>query len=114
MKITNSGWSISPSTVEIAATTSAVRLWPELPRKLHQAPDPGAVDLGGQPTDGSQVDAKESAHRSNGAAIGRPRSGPCQVPTEEEYRTRVREKNRHSYLPRPDGPLATSGPHRNG
>jgi|SRR5215211_1721531 len=56
---------LRPSTVEIAATTSAVRLWPELPLKLHQAPDPGAVgadvrlDLGNQPADRSQVDAKE-------------------------------------------------------
>src|SRR4029453_12944335 len=31
-----------------------------------------------------------SAHRSSGAAIGRPRPGSCQVPTDPEYRTRVR------------------------
>lgn len=33
-----------------------------------------------------------SAHRSSGAAIGRPRSGSCQVPTEAGYRTQVRER----------------------
>jgi hypothetical protein len=32
-----------PSAVEITAPTPAVRLGPELPLKLHQAPDPGAV-----------------------------------------------------------------------
>ena len=32
-----------------------------------------------------------SAHRSSGAAIGRPKSGSCQVPTEPGYRTQVRE-----------------------
>jgi hypothetical protein len=30
------------------------------------------------------------AHRCSGAAIGRPRSGSCQVPTDTAYRTRVR------------------------
>jgi hypothetical protein len=33
-----------------------------------------------------------SAHRSSGAAIGRPRSESCQVPTEPCYRTQVRDR----------------------
>jgi hypothetical protein len=33
-----------------------------------------------------------SAHRSSGAAIGRPRSGSCQVPTQTGYRTDVRDR----------------------
>jgi hypothetical protein len=32
-----------------------------------------------------------SAHRGNGAAIGRPKSGSYQVPTKRSYRTHVRE-----------------------
>jgi hypothetical protein len=50
------------TTVDVAATAPAVRLRPELPLKLHQAPDPGAVgadvrlELGGQLADGGQVD----------------------------------------------------------
>jgi hypothetical protein len=54
-----------PSAVEVAAAAPAVRLGPELPLKLHQAPDPGAVgadvwlDLGGQLADGGQVDAEQ-------------------------------------------------------
>jgi hypothetical protein len=50
--------------VEVATPTSAVSLGPELPLKLHQAPDPGAIgadvwlDLGGQLTDSGQVDAE--------------------------------------------------------
>jgi hypothetical protein len=35
--------------------------------------------------------SSSSAHRCSGAAIGRPRSGSCQVPTEAAYRTHVRE-----------------------
>jgi hypothetical protein len=34
--------------------------------------------------------SSSSAHCSNGAAIGRPRSGSCQVPTRAGYRTSVR------------------------
>jgi hypothetical protein len=84
------------ATVEVAASAPAIRLWPQLPLKLHEAPDPGAVgaeiglDLGGQLADGGQVDAEQLAHRSSGAASGRPRSGSCQVSTEPEYRTQVR------------------------
>jgi hypothetical protein len=53
------------STVEVAAASPAVRLGPELPLQLHQAPDPGAVraevrlNLGGQLADGGQVDAEQ-------------------------------------------------------
>jgi len=38
------------------------------------------------------------AHRSSGAAIGRPRSGSCQVPTRPVYRTQVRGRHRESCL----------------
>jgi hypothetical protein len=78
---------IGPSTVDIAAAPSAVRPRAELPLKLHQAPDPGVVgadvrfDLGGQFTDGGRSTSSSSAHRSSGAAIGRPSSGSCQFPT---------------------------------
>jgi len=53
------------STVEVAASPPAVRLWPELAFQLHQAPDPGAVgadvglDVGGRLLDGGQVDAEQ-------------------------------------------------------
>jgi hypothetical protein len=54
----------SLSAVEVAAP-AAVGLGPELPLKLHQAPDAGAVgahvrlNLGGQLADGGQVDAEQ-------------------------------------------------------
>jgi len=54
----------SLSAVEVAAAAPAVRLGPQLPLKLHDAPDLGAVDAevwlnrGGQLADGSQVDAE--------------------------------------------------------
>ena len=73
------------------------------------APDPGAVstDIGPTLAAASWMVAKSMpsscAHRSSGAAIGRPRSGSCQVPTETAYRTDVRE-NRECYRLRPDGP----------
>ena len=53
-----------PSTVEVAAPSPAVGLGPELPFKLHQAPDPRAVgaevglDLGGRLAEAGQVDAE--------------------------------------------------------
>jgi hypothetical protein len=56
---------ISLTAVDVAATAPAVRLRPELPLKLHQAPDPGAIgadvwlELGGQLADGSQVNAEQ-------------------------------------------------------
>ena len=56
------GW--SPSAVDIAAPAPAIRLGPELPLKLHEAPDAGAVgadirlDVGGQFADGGEVDAE--------------------------------------------------------
>jgi hypothetical protein len=40
---------------------------------------------------GSKSTPSSSAHRCSGAAIGRPRSGSCQVPTETGYRTDVGE-----------------------
>jgi hypothetical protein len=51
-------------TVQVAAATPAVGLRPELPLKLHQTPDPGAIgadvrlNLGGKLTDGGQADAE--------------------------------------------------------
>jgi hypothetical protein len=66
---------------------SVVGLGPELPLKLHEAPDPGASAR----TDGStlatnlQTVARSTpsswAHRSSGAAIGRPTSRSCQIPS---------------------------------
>jgi hypothetical protein len=53
------------STVEVAAPAPPVGLGPELPLKLHEAPDPGAVgaqvgpDLGGRLPDGGQIDAEQ-------------------------------------------------------
>jgi hypothetical protein len=58
----------------------AVRLGPELPLKLHEAPDPGAVgadvrlDVGGQLADGGEVDAEQL-----GAPLQRRRDRPAHV-----------------------------------
>jgi hypothetical protein len=73
-----------PSAVEVAAPTPAVGLGPELPLKLHQAPDPGAVgadvrlDVDGRLTDGDQVDAEQlrAPPRSAGLSPGRASSPP--------------------------------------
>jgi hypothetical protein len=68
------------SAVEVAAPAPAVRLGPELPLELHQAPDPGAVgaevrlDLGGQLADGGQVDAEQLR-----APLQRRRDRPTQL-----------------------------------
>jgi hypothetical protein len=68
------------SAVEIAASPSAVGLWPELALQLHQAPDPGAVgadirlDVGSRRTDGGQIDAEQL-----GASLQRCRDRPAQV-----------------------------------
>jgi hypothetical protein len=68
------------STVEVAAASPAVRLGPELPLQLHQAPDPGAVaaevglDVGGQFADGGEVDAEQL-----GALLQRRRDRPTHV-----------------------------------
>jgi hypothetical protein len=78
-------WSGS-SAVEVAASAPAVRLGSELALQLHEAPDFRAVhadvglDVSGQLLDGARSTPSSSAHRSSGAAIGRPRSGSCQVP----------------------------------
>ena len=54
-----------PSPVEVAAPARAVRLRPELPLQLHQAPDLGAVratiwlDAFSEFADGGQVDAEQ-------------------------------------------------------
>jgi hypothetical protein len=40
--------------------------------------------------DGAKSMPSSCAHRCSGAAIGRPRSGSCQVPTDTAYRTHVR------------------------
>ncbi len=64
----------------MAASASLVGLGPELPLKLHEAPDPGAVgadirlDLGGQLADGGQVDAEQLR-----APLQRRRDRPAQV-----------------------------------
>ena len=66
--------------VEVAAPSPAVGLGPELPFKLHQAPDPGAVgadvrlDLGGQLADGGEVDAEQLR-----APLQRRRDRPARV-----------------------------------
>jgi hypothetical protein len=66
--------------VEVATPAPAIRLGPQLPLKLHEAPDPGAVgaevrlDLGGQLVDGGQVDAEQF-----GASLQRRRDRPAQV-----------------------------------
>ena len=68
------------SAVEVAAAAPAVRLGPEQPLQLRQAPDPGAIganvrlDLGGQLTDGGQVDTEEF-----GALLQRRWDRPAQV-----------------------------------
>jgi hypothetical protein len=77
------------STVDVAAPASAEGLGSELALQLHEAPDLGAVradvglDVGGQLTDGGQVDAEQLRAPSSGAAIGRPRSGSCKSPPQQ-------------------------------
>jgi hypothetical protein len=68
------------SAVEVAATAPAVgRRW-ELPLKLHEAPDPGAVgaevrlEVGGQRADGGQLDAEQLR-----ALVERRRDRPAQL-----------------------------------
>jgi Bifunctional DNA primase/polymerase, N-terminal len=61
-----------------------------------------------QPT---EAGAPRGYSRSSGAAIGRPRSGSCQVPTGEPYRTSVR--NEEGILLTAT-PVNRSGPHRGG
>jgi hypothetical protein len=88
-------WSLAA--VEVAAPAPAIGLGSELPLKLHEAPDPGAVgaevrlDRGGQLADGGQVDAEQLR-----ALLQRCRDRPAQVrvvpgPTGPAYRTQVRE-----------------------
>jgi hypothetical protein len=85
------------SAVEVPASPPAVRRRSEQAFQLHQAPDPGAVgaevglDVGGASWMVAKSMPSSCAHRCSGAAIGRPRSGSCQVPTETGYRTDVRE-----------------------
>jgi hypothetical protein len=68
------------STVEVAASASAICLWPELAFQLHQAPDPGAVgaqiglDVGRRLTDSGQVDIEQLR-----APLLRRRDRPAQV-----------------------------------
>jgi hypothetical protein len=56
---------LSSPAVDVAAPPSAVRVGPQLPLKLHQAPDLGAVrsdvrlDASGQLAHGGQVDAEQ-------------------------------------------------------
>jgi hypothetical protein len=90
------GWGLSA--VEVAAPAPAIGLGPELPLKLHEAPDPGAVgaevrlDLGGQLVDGGQVDAEQLRASLQRRWDWPAKSGSCQVPTEPGYRTPVRER----------------------
>jgi hypothetical protein len=69
-----------PSAVEVAAPALAVRVRPEPPLKLHQAPNLGAVgahvrlDRGGQLADGGQVDAEQLR-----APLQRCRDRPAEV-----------------------------------
>jgi hypothetical protein len=68
------------SAVGVATPAPAIGLGPELPLKLHEAPDPGAVgadvrlDLSGQLADGGQVDAEQFR-----APLQRRRDRPAQV-----------------------------------
>ena len=68
------------SVVGVAAAASAVGRGSELPLKLHEAPDPGAVgaevrlDLCGQRADGGQLDTEQL-----GASLQRRRDRPAQV-----------------------------------
>ena len=72
------GWGLSA--VEVAAPAPAICLGSELPLKLHEAPDHGAVgadvglDLGGQLADGGQVDAEQFR-----APLQQRRDRPAQV-----------------------------------
>jgi hypothetical protein len=94
--------------VDVAATAPAVRLRPELPRKLHQAPDPSAVgadvrlELGGQLPDGRQVDAEQLC-----APLQWGRDRPAQVrvllsPHRDRLTNTCSGSNRECYLPRLD------------
>ena len=86
-----------PAAVQVTAAARAVGLGPELAFQLHEAPDPGAIraEVGSTLAAAARMVARStpssSAHRSSGAAIGRPTSGSCQVPTRPGYRTDVRE-----------------------
>jgi hypothetical protein len=89
------GWSLSA--VEVAAPAPAIGLGPELPLKLHQAPDAGAVgadirlNVGGQLAEGGQVDAEQlRAPRQRSCSAG-PGPGRARSPPDPAYRTQVRE-----------------------
>jgi hypothetical protein len=75
-----------PSAVEVTAAAPAVGLGPELPLKLHPAPDPGVVgadvrlDLAASAWTMARSMPSSSAHRSSGAAIGRPSPGRATSP----------------------------------
>jgi hypothetical protein len=103
--------------VDVAATAPAVRLRPELPLKLHQAPDPGAVgadvrlELGGQLADGGQVDAEQLC-----APLQRRRDRPAQVrvlpsPHRDRLANTCSRSNRECYLARLDGSVAAPPAH---
>jgi hypothetical protein len=95
---------------------AAVCLGPELPLKLHQAPDPGAVgadvrlDLGGQLADGRQVDAEQLR-----APLQRRRDRPAQVlvvpksPPSQAIELTGMFGIESGMLPRPDRTPATDG-----
>jgi hypothetical protein len=80
-----------PSTVDVAAPASAVRLGPQLPLELHQAPNLGAIyadvrlNRGGHLADGGQIGAEQLR-----ASLQRRRDRPSQVRVMPgPHRTRV-------------------------
>jgi hypothetical protein len=104
-----------PSTVNVAASPSAVRLGPELPLKLHEAPDPDAIradvrlDVGGRLADGHQVYAKQLR-----APLERRRDRPAHVgvvpgPHCHSLSNTRSRSSRECYLRRPDEPLGHIG-----
>lgn len=104
------------STVEVAAAPPAVRVGSEPAFQLHQAPNPGAVgaEIGSTFAAASLMMARStpssSAPVSSGAAIGRPRSGSCQVPTATGYRTHVRDRIGNAHLARLNESVAAPPP----
>jgi hypothetical protein len=107
------GWDLSA--VEVAAPAPAIRLGPELPLKLHEAPDPGAIgadirlDVGGQLAHGSEVDAEQLR-----APLQRRRDRPAQVrvvPSPHPNRlSNLRSRShRQCYRPQPDDRWGTLG-----
>jgi hypothetical protein len=94
-----------PSPVEVAAPARAVRLWPELPLQLHQAPDLDTVraavrfDADSELADGGQVDAEQLR-----ALVERRRDRPTQLrvvpsPHRDSVSNTSSSSNREWYVP---------------